>query len=839
MKAPDDREVAGFPPPPDSLRGLTETEAGQRFRAQGPNLLVPVKRRSGWWTVGWRSVTEPMSILLVIAAVTYLLLGDVVDGIAAIIALLPIVGVSVILERRAERALDELAALTAPTARVWRDGRWRTVQAASVVVGDVVGVQEGDIVPADGRLAPGTAVMVDESSLTGESMPVTKNGKTADQVWAGTTVLTGRAAMAVTSTGTMTRYGQIGRLVAETGITRTPLEKSIRTLVLRLGVVAGVFALLVAATSWGRGGSVGDAIIAGVSLGMAAIPEEFPLVFTLYLALGARRIARHRALVRRLTGVETLGSTTVICTDKTGTLTVGSLTVSYVGPVDGDKATNLLEAAVLASEATPFDPLDKAIIAQAEAAGVNVRSLHARMLVSDFDFDPATKNVTHVWEHDGELTVAAKGALEGILSLTNPDHETRRWAETEMEWLGAEGIRVVAVAFGSLVRVPKDRQEAESSLRFLGLIGFTDPTRPEVPQAITECRNAGIRIVMITGDHPITARAVADGLGLADDQVITGDDLDQADSIGAASVFARIRPEQKHRIVSELRTQGEVVAMTGDGINDAPALREADIGVAMGQRGTAVAREAATLVLLDDNFATIVEAVREGRRIYANLRNAFSYLVAFHVPLLILALLMPILGEPLLLLPLHLIALEFLLHPIVALAFENDPPPAGIMNRPPRRRSEGLLGRWLIAPAIRGLTLAVAAGALYLVHLPDGDEVARSIALVCLFTGELLLVLTERTRQTEAKNKVLIPLLLAGAAVVAFLFLLPGLHQVMGITAVTPGSWLLGVGTAAVATLWAVPLKRWGNPHGPHSYLVAPAVSRSAGLSGSTSPPDP
>ncbi|HEX6299551.1 MAG TPA: cation-transporting P-type ATPase [Acidimicrobiia bacterium] len=816
MTGPDVSQPGEFPPPPGNLPGLTEAEAGQRFRVQGPNLLVPDTGRSGWWSVVWRSVTEPMSILLVVAAVTYLLLGDAVDGVAAIVALLPIVGVSVVLERRAERALDELAALTAPTARVWRDRRWQAIPAASVVAGDVVGVQEGDIVPADGILGPGTAVMIDESSLTGESLPVTKDGETADQVWAGTTVLTGRAAMTVTATGTTTRYGQIGHLVAETGITRTPLEESIRTLVLRLSVVAGVFAVLVGATSLGRGGSLGDAIIAGVSLGMAAIPEEFPLVFTLYLALGARRIARHRALVRRLTGVETLGSTTVICTDKTGTLTAGALTVSHVTPSDGHQPTDLLEAAVLASEVTPFDPLDKAIVARAESAGVNVDRLHERMLVSDFDFDPATKNVTHVWGHDGELAVASKGALEGILSLTNPDTEIRRWAETEMERLGAEGIRVVGVASGSLPGVPANRHEAESSLQFLGLIGFIDPTRPEVPQAITECRNAGIRIVMITGDHPITARSVADGLGLPDEQVVTGDDLDQADSIRDASVFARIRPEQKHRIVSELRTRGEVVAMTGDGVNDAPALREADIGVAMGQRGTAVAREAATLVLLDDNFATIVEAVREGRRIYANLRNAFSYLVAFHVPLLILALFIPILGEPLLLFPFHLIALEFLLHPIVALAFENDPPPVGIMNRPPRRRGEGLLGRWLIAPAVRGLTLATATGALYLAQLSDGEEVARGIALACLFTGELLLVLTERTRKTEAKNRVLLPLLLAGAAVVAVLFLLPGLHQVMGITAVTPEGWLLAVGIAAFATLWAIPLKRWGYPNKRH-----------------------
>ena len=796
--------TASFPPPPGSLTGLSSTEAAARLRALGPNLIVPDERTSGWWAVVWRSVSEPMSILLMVAAITYLLLGNAVDGIVAMVALVPIVGVSVVLERRAERALDELAALAAPTARVWRDDRWQVVPAASVVPGDVVGLQEGGIVPADGTLVPTTVIVVDESSLTGESQPVTKSNAT-DLVWAGTTVLNGRGTMTVAATGSATQYGRIGHLVAETGITRTPLEASIRVLVLRLGMVAGLFALLVGLVTLIQNGSWGDAIIAGVSLGMAAIPEEFPLVFTLYLALGARRITRHRALVRRLTGVETLGSTTVICTDKTGTLTLGALDVAHVVPVGGQTPETLLEAAVLASEVSPFDPLDRAIIARADAGGVDVDGLQGGTLVADFEFDPATKNVTHVWDAHGAWVVASKGALEGILSITGPEPGTRDWAEREMARLGAEGVRVIGVASGTLRRFTGDRREAEASLRFLGLIGFIDPTRPEVPQAIAECRDAGIRIVMITGDHPVTARSVADGLGLADDGVVTGDDLDEMDTVPSASVFARIRPEQKHRIVSDLRAQGEVVAMTGDGINDAPALREADIGVAMGLRGTAVAREAATLVLLDDNFATIVQAVREGRRIFTNLRNAFAYLVAFHVPLLVLALLIPLLGEPLLLLPFHLIALEFLLHPVVALAFENDPAPADIMTRPPRRTGEGLLGRWLVPPAVRGLMLAAGTAGLYLFHLPDGTESARAVALACLFIGELLLVLTERSRRTGTRNRVLLPLLAAGALIVAVLFLLPSAQGLMAIAPTTPRSWLLAGGVATATTLWALP----------------------------------
>lgn len=806
--------VEGLLPPP--LDGLTEKEAAARLAAVGPNLPVPEKRRGGWLVILGRSLTEPMSVLLLIAAVTYVVLGDTVDAVAAVAALVPIAGVSVVLERRAERALEELAALAAPTSIAWRDGSWRVVPTTGIVPGDLVAVREGDIVSADGELVVGERVVVDESALTGESLPVTKTaGGAGDSVWAGTTVSAGRGLVRVATTGPATRYGEIARLVAAAERGRTPLETMIRRLVLRLGIVAIVFAVLVGVVELVRGGGWGAAIIAGVSLGIAAIPEEFPLVFTIYLALGARRLAHHRALVRTLTAVETLGSTTVICTDKTGTLTLGSLSVSAVVPLDSTEE-EVVAAAVLASEPEPFDPLDIAIVAAASARGVDVDDLHAGELVGDFEFDPVHKHVTHVWRHDGRLQVTAKGAVEGILGRSASSGEAAALAETMMAELGAAGMRVVGVAAGPLHALPADRAEAEQGLRLLGLVAFSDPTRPEVPAAIADCRAAGIRVVMITGDHPVTARTVAAGLGLTDDdgRVVTGSELDATDDdhlpelVESATVFARIRPEQKHRLVEGLRAKGEVVAMTGDGINDAPALRKADIGVAMGERGTAVAREAASLVLLDDNFATIVEAVREGRRIFANLQNAFGYLVAFHFPLLLLALVVPLLGEPLLLLPFNLIALEFLLHPIVALVFENDPPPDGVMARPPRGPEEGLIGRRLLMPAVRGLTLTAVTLGLYLATLAAGTEAARGMALAALFVGELLLVVTERTgaRPTGERNRILVPLLAVGAGVVAVLFLVLG--DVMGVAALSGERWAIALAAAAAATLWGEPFRR-------------------------------
>ncbi len=825
LGATTDSPGHGIPPVPPHLEGLTSVEAAARLATHGPNELVPDVRRHGVLAVLWRAISEPMSLLLIVAAGAYFGLGDTIDAVAALVALAPIAAVSVILERRAERALDELAALTSPTATVFRDAGWVTVDARLLVPGDLIAVREGDVMAADGEIVGGRRIVVDESALTGESLPLEKGGEGDETaIWAGTTIRSGRSLARIVATGRTTRYGQIGTLVAESGNTRTPLERLVRRLVLRLGAAALVFTVVVAAIELSRGHGWGAAVIAGVSLGMAAIPEEFPLVFTIYLALGARRLATEHALVRRLTGVETLGSTTVICTDKTGTLTQGSLDVAHLVPLGHghaghDPGISLLEAAVLASEPEPFDPLDQAIVRHADAAGLDVAALHAGVMVRDHEFDPVHKYVTHVWQHGARTVVTAKGAVEGILAVAGATDDERSDAHAAMARLGASGMRVVAVAGGVLAGPGADRNEDERALHLLGLVGFADPTRPEVPRSIEECRSAGIRIVMITGDHPVTARAVAEGLGFSDDgRVMTGDEIDALDdaalndTIGGVTVFARVRPEQKHRLVRSLRTRGEVVAMTGDGINDAPALREADIGVAMGERGTAVAREAATLVLLDDNFATIVGAVREGRRIFENLRHAFSYLVAFHIPLLLLALVVPLAGHPLLLLPFHLIVLEFLLHPIVALVFEQDPAPPGVMESSPRHPGTGLLDRRLILPVLRGLALAGAVGAVYLAASGDSDA-ARGRALAALFLGELFLVVVERSgprplwERAGGPNRILLPVLGAGLAVVGVLFLFPPARELMGVSGLTGTDWWAAVGLAAAGTLWTEPIK--------------------------------
>ena len=828
----------------DALRGLTSVDVAMRRREFGANLLVPDSpRRRLTRLLG--PIADPMVLLLLVAAPTYLAIGETVDAVVTFIAVVPVAGVGWLLEVRAERTLDRLRELSAPRAVVIRDGVEQSVSAVEVVVDDLVRVHEGDIVPADAALVECTQIMVDESSLTGESLPVSKQvGATGDDgaVFAGTTVVSGAALVSVTAVGGSTRYGGIGTLVAATRTSPTPLQEHMGRLVRVLLVVAVGFCVMVVVVALVRGEGWGAALISGVSLAIAAVPEEFPVVYTLYLALGAWRLAQDRALVRRLPSVETLGSTTVICADKTGTLTAGRVTVAALWtPTDGIETSSavlgpharaLLEAAVLACERDPFDPLESAIVDRASDAGIDVQSLRDGGLVHDWPFDPADKYMTHVWAASGERIVASKGSIEGIVRHCVPEPDVHRAASLANARCSEDGMRVIAVARGVGPATPVDRATDEAGLRLVGLVAFEDPIRVGVRDAVAECLAAGIRVVMITGDHPTTAHAVAEGLGLPHqhvdgDLVVTGDMLDAANDgeltelVDRANVFARIRPEQKHQLVRLLRDRDAVVAMTGDGINDAPALREADIGVAMGERGTAAAREAASLVLLDDNFATIVGAVRDGRRIVDNLVRAFAYVIAFHPPLLVAALVVPLLDRPLLLLPVHLVVLELVLHPIVALAFQADPPDVDTMRRPPRSLGDALSWRRLVWPLVLGTVLAVVVVAVHLVALRSWpEEQARALAFSSLLAAQPLLLLSVRSpgrpfwssrqRWTPTLWAILVALVVAVPVVVYVGPLASVLHL-----SPFPFAWWLLVGAIAIGTAWSEPWKRIGAPDRP------------------------
>jgi len=545
------------------------------------------------------------------------------------------------------------------------------------------------------------------------------------------------------------------------------------------------------------------------------------MVFALYLALGAWRLARDRALIRRLAKVETLGSTTVIATDKTGTLTAGRLELRALSTADGEIAggaerARLLDAAILACEPNGHDPLDAAILRHAA-------DTVAGELVAVYPFDPRGKHTVQVWRRDDQLISYAKGALEPMLERTAAASDVRARAEAANARFAAHGMRVIALASGPAASAAT-RTGAEAGLRFLGLVAFADPIREGVREALAECTSAGIRVVMITGDHPATARAVARDLGLRGaDQVLTGDELvplsdqERARAVAEVTVFARIEATQKYDLVRALHARGAVVAMTGDGTNDAPALREADIGIAMGRRGTEVARAAATMVLLDDNFATIVRSIRDGRRIFENLRRAFAYLIAFHIPLLLAAVTIPLLGAPLLLLPIHLVWLEIVVHPTSSLVFEADAPPADIMRRPPRASSAAELVTLaeLRRPVLLGLTLTAAVLGVYLGDLGRGSAVehARALALTTLLCGQLLLVLVTRSPQhvfwrAPTRGNRALPLVVGGAAVslLAVLYV-PALGRFFGVVPLDAFESAIALGTAIVATLWSEPLK--------------------------------
>jgi Ca2+-transporting ATPase len=555
-----------------------------------------------------------MVVLLLFACPVYLAIGETSDAITAAAAVIPIIAIAWYLEGKAARGVARLQELSAPTATVTRDGAEMVIPARDVVVGDLVRLVEGDLVPADATLADTVRIAVNEAALTGESMPADKLA--GDNVSAGTIVTAGLATAVVTATGQASALGQISALMARTRPPRTPLQRAMGRLVLRVAAVAALGTVVVVITEIVRGSGWQAAALAGISLLIAAVPEEFSMVYALYLSIGAWYLARQKALVRTLPSAESLGSVTVICTDKTGTVTEGKLRVAAMHPVTNPKSLTL--SAMLASERNAYDPLDAAIAAHAETQEMADDDIYSGELLDDWPF--SGNRVTRVWRvAGGQVHVACKGSLEALLALTKPNDALLTELQQAHQSMAESGLRVIAVAASVSQTNSGDRGVDESGLAMEGLIGFEDPLRAGVADAVAECLAAGIRVVMITGDHPETARAIAHQMSTTMDQVATGAQLAEADAVtrealvSQTDVFARTKPEQKFALVKALQQRGEVVAMTGDGVNDAPALRAADIGVAMGTRGTAVAREAAAMVLLEDDFATIVAAVRNGR----------------------------------------------------------------------------------------------------------------------------------------------------------------------------------------------------------------------------------
>ena len=732
----------------NSERGLTQAEVTARLAQYGRNDIVEVIT-SGWVPLLRDTARDPMLWFLFGTAVLFLFLGDRVEAITLLVAIIPLIGMDLYLHRRTQASTEGLASRLATQARVVRNGEVIEIAATEVVPGDLVMLTAGQNIPADGIFISGELMQLDESALSGEAYPVRKQPlakletvmaevpvDTGHWAYAGTRLLTGSAAVRIVYTGAETLYGEIVRSATVGRRERTPLQSAIANLVGVLLIAAMVLCLVLAWVRLRQGFGVVDALLSAVTLAVAALPEEFPVVFTFFLGVGVYRLAQRYALVRRAVVVENIGRVSCICSDKTGTITEGQLHLTHQYPHTGFSEAQLLVVATLASRLETGDPLDLAILRC--AAGVTAPPSP----LATFPFTEDRKRETAVWrDSNGALLAATKGATETIFAMCALTQEQQTQWEARVLELASTGHKVIACAQRDITESTWAGGEPDRDFEFVGLLAFEDPVREGVADAIQNCREGGIHVVMVTGDHPATAEAVAReiGLGQGSPQVIEADQLDHLlhrnpVELKNVDVIARAIPSQKLNLVRGLQSLGEVVAVTGDGVNDVPALQAADIGLAMGERGTRSAREVAAIVLLDDNFRTITRAIAEGRQLFRNLKLSFAYLLMIHIPLVLTAALIPLAGYPLLYLPIHIVWLELIIHPTALLVFQELPASERLQPIDHTTRPRFFNRReWLVIAAVGILvTLLIIAG--YERSLGGGREVehARAMTMVML-----------------------------------------------------------------------------------------------------------
>ncbi len=789
--------------------GLTSDEARARLKETGYNELPSAKSKN-IWRIAAEVIREPMFLLLISCAALYMMLGDYREGIIMLFTVFIIISITFFQYRKTERALEALKNLSSPRALVIRDGREIRIPGREVVPGDQLLLNEGDRIAADAVLKEEIGLTVDESLLTGESVAVEKSAggdHPHNQVFSGTLVVRGRGVAQVTETGIRTQFGRIGLSLKTIRVEdETRLQKEMKKLIRNLFWIGSLISLLIVTVYYITRGDFLQSLLNGLAASMAILPEEFPVVLTVFLALGAWRLSKKNVLTRRSSAIETLGSATVLCSDKTGTITQNRMEVSalYDGErlITGDaitrdqeQAIQVLRSAHHASSEQSADPMEIAI--SQSHYKLRDSAYEELSLVKEYPFSRESLSMTRVLQDENAATrsVFAKGAPESIFSLCRLTEKERDRHMKMVERMASEGYRVIAVASAEYQEPALPENQEAFDFRFNGLIGLTDPIRPEVPGAIRDCHAAGIRVIMITGDYPVTARSIGDRIGLPHTgQVITGAELDQINDedlrnrIGDVSIFARVVPEQKLRIVQALKANKEIVAMTGDGVNDAPALKAAHIGVAMGKKGTDVAREASALVLLDDHFASIVAAIRSGRRIFDNLQKAMNYILAIHIPIIGLTLI-PAFNPalPVLLMPLHIIFMELIIDPVCSVAFETEQEEKGIMNRPPRPPTEDFFGlRKILNSFLSGLLLLLTVVVVYLFTREEGhtEGETRLIAFTTLVAGNILLILTDlsRTRSVVAviaeRNATILLLLSVASGMLLLLIFVPALREV-------------------------------------------------------------
>lgn len=815
------------------LKGLTNKEVAKKQKQCGFNEL-PNKERRNIPRIIFGLLTEPMIFLIIATVVVYFILGDRSEASLLTLSIFGIVGIELYQEIKTEKSLEALRSLSSPLAEVIRNSKRLTIPSRELVVGDTIILSEGSRVPGDAKFISTSNIAIDESLLTGESVPVEKSTrKVADyrlnSAFSGTMVVKGHGIAEVTAIGQDTELGGIGRSLNSIATEKTLLQKEVTHVVKIVAVVAISIAVILALAYWATQGSLINGILAGLTLSIAILPEEFPIVLILFLTLGAWRLAKSNVLTRKAHTIETLGSATVLCVDKTGTLTQNKMKLMALVHRDGvahkskiPQQSELIEYGVLASQKKPFDPMEEAFIDAGKSSFGSVDKIYKKLqIIKEYPLEETSLSVAHIWGKNGKPeTAAIKGAPETVFDLCGVNDTERTKLEAQMKELTLDGLRVLAIGKADhITSIPKDRKDIKFT--FLGLVGLADPIRSEVPAAIKTCRKAGIRVIMITGDHPDTAQHIGREIGLDYGNVITGAEFEKlsekkrVEIIKNVAIFSRVTPNNKLTIVKALKKAHEVVAMTGDGVNDAPALKAAHIGIAMGKKGTDVAREAATIVLLDDNFSSIVKGIRLGRRIYDNLQKAISYIFAVHMPIAVLSLVPALFGWQMILVPVHIVFLEFVIDPSCTIVFENEKEGRGIMDKPPRKLGSTIFGkRMVIISILQGTFVALVLVLFYKILTDMGwsHDKARGATFLALIISNVFLIIGISGKKALAdifrgENKAMVIVLAVTIVSIASAFCFPPLRELLKFDPLTITEASIAVILGIISILGMLPIR--------------------------------
>ncbi|MEP7232500.1 MAG: cation-translocating P-type ATPase [Ginsengibacter sp.] len=818
----------------NKIPGLSNTEVESSRQIHGNNIILTTEKRV-FIHVLKGIVFQPMFILLLVACFIYFFVGQYTDGFIMLVAIFIVSGISLYQEYRSENAINALKKLSSPKSKVIRDGIEVKIPTEEIVVGDVAVIEEGDIISADGEIISSHDLSINESILTGESMPVSKSADNSDKVYKGTQVTSGNAILKVSEIGSETMFGKIGLSLKEITIIKTPLQTQINSFVRIMVWIGGIAFLFVVSYHYIQSRDIVQSLLQGLTLAMSILPEEIPVAFTTFMALGAFRLLRNNVIVKQPQYVETLGSATVICVDKTGTITENKMSIEYVYDAinkvslhvndTNDLPTELIEYAMWSSEIDPFDPMEKAIHKLYKEISVEDKRTKYEQ-VHEYPISGKPPMMTHIFRNNlGDTIIAAKGAPEALIRQSDLTAEEIKAIQQQLKWYSEKGLRVLGVDKATWNEKNWPASQEEFRMQFLGLLAFQDPPKAGIAETIKTFQNAGISVKMLTGDYPKTAIAIADQVHLGNtDKWLTGKEvvhLSQGELIAKVretNIFARMFPEAKLKVINALIENVEIVAMTGDGVNDAPALKAAHIGIAMGKRGSEVAKNAASIIIGDDDLGHMADAVALGRKIYDNLKKAIQYIVSIHIPIILIVTIPLLLGWPFneIFTPVHVIFLELVMGPTCSIIYENEPMEPGTMLRLPRSASSNFLSaRQLRMSVLQGLVIT--AGCLgigyYFMQQQQDENFTRTAVFITLLFCNIFLTLINRSfhytvfRTIRYKN-FLIPLIIGITIILIFCFVyLPFFRNLFSLVYITPNYLLVFMLVALVSTGWMEILK--------------------------------